>query len=192
VLVFRKGDGDTPERGAAELEKWLISHGYESPPAVKAWLAKYVQDGWCITAFKIAVPTKKDATKKDEPKQSDASPPGTRRDLRAKPIRMSFKADRPFYPYREPETDPATRPANESRLLRVFFAANVRYAGKLGDGAKPWPGQTVWAGPVGVTHWSSIFQQAGLSTSNKKDEKPSVALPTPTEGFWLTEFEDRS
>jgi hypothetical protein len=105
---------------------------------------------------------------------------------------MSFKADRPFYPYREPETDPATRPANESRLLRVFFAANVRYAGKLGDGAKPWPGQTVWAGPVGVTHWSSIFQQAGLSTSNKKDEKPSVALPTPTEGFWLTEFEDRS
>jgi len=52
VLAFRKGDGDTPERGAAELEKWLVTHGYESPPAVKQWLAKYVQDGWCSTAFK--------------------------------------------------------------------------------------------------------------------------------------------
>jgi hypothetical protein len=192
VLAFRKGDGDTPERGAAELEKWLITHSYESPPAVKAWLAKYVQDGWCITAFKIAAPIKKDAAKKDEPKQADANPSGTRRDLRAKPIRMSFKADRPFYPYREPAADPATAPANESRLLRVFFAANVRYAGKLGDGSKPWPGQTVWSGPVGVAHWSSIFQQAGLTEPEKKDGKPGTAMPTPTEGFWLTEFEDRS
>jgi hypothetical protein len=185
VLVFRKDGDDAPEKGAAELEKWLITHGYAAPPALKLWLAKYVQDGWCLTAFKIAAPTVKgDNARRDEP--------GARHDLRAKPIRMSFKADRPFYPYREPETEPGATPANESRLLRVFFAAMTRYAGKLGDGSKPWPGQTVWSGPVEAAKWSNIFQKASLVEPEKKDGKPGLAMPTPTAGFWLTEFEDHS
>ena len=172
VLAFRRGDGDTPERGAQAMAEWLAKHGYESPPAIETWLAKYVRDQWCVTAFKIAGPG---------PKKDGVNAPGGRHDLRARPIRMSFKADRPFYPYREPETEPGAHPAAESRSLRVFVAAQGRYAGTLGDGAKAWPGQAVWAGPVDAPRWTSLFQNAKLTET-----------PVATDGWWLTEFEDRS
>jgi hypothetical protein len=103
---------------------------------------------------------------------------------------MSFKADRPFYPYREPETE-QTKPATEARLLRVFFAAPVRYAGKLGDGTKPWPGQTVWAGPVDAPHWTALYQKLAPTQVPTNGVKPALVLPV-ADGLWLTEFEDRS
>ena len=141
-----------------------------------------MKDQWCVTAFKIAAP---------EPKTDGPKQPVGRHDLRAKPIRMSFKADRPFYPYREPETEPTARPAGESRLLRVFVAAQGRFAGTLGDGSKAWPGQTVWAGPVDAPRWTTLFQKAKLSDPAKEAGSTIPLLPA-TDGWWLTEFEDRS
>lgn len=183
VLAFRRGGDDTPERGAAELAKWLVKHGYESSDDIKKWLERYVKDGWYLTAFKIATP---------EPKSNGANPPGPPQthDLRAKPIRMSFKTDRPFYPYREPEIE-QTKPPGAERLLRVFVAASVRYAGKLGDGSKPWAGQTAWAGPLDESRWGKLYQSAKLTTP-PADGKAPIALPAEANKFWLTEFEDRS
>jgi hypothetical protein len=187
VLVFRKGDGDSPERGAEELAKWLAKHGYTAPPAIEPWLAKYVKDEWCITAFKIAIPE----PKKGGPNAAPALPPPVYgNDLQAKPIRMSFKAEKPFYPYREPATEPTKLP-DEPRLLRVFVAAPARYAGKLGDGSKPWPGQTMWAKPMESPQWASVFQHAKLTDPPKKGDKAVFETPK-AEGMWLTEFEDRS
>jgi hypothetical protein len=178
------------------LAKWLAKHGYESPPAVERWLQKYVDDGWCVTAFKIAAPgAKTDDAKADGPQpraKIDDAKTADRRDVRAKPIRMSFKADRPFHPYREPETEPAARPQNESRLLRVFVAAPGRVAGRLGDGSKLWPGQTAWAGSVDAARWTGLFQKAKLIAPEPKDVKAAVETPKPADGYWLTEFEDRS
>jgi hypothetical protein len=196
VLAFRRDDGDSPDRGGKELAEWLAKHGYESPPAIDTWLQKYINDGWCITAFKIAstepqpgAASAPEGGTSPDPKV-DPKPAPRPRDLRAKPIRMSFKTDRPFYPYREPETEQA-KSAAEARLLRVFFAAPVRYAGKLG-GTKPWPGETVWAGPVDAPHWTSLYQKSALTDPPTKDSKPTVAMPVATDGYWLTEFEDRS
>lgn len=186
VLAFRKGEGSTPEQGAAELAGWLAKHGYESPPAIEKWLKKYVDDQWCITAFKIAAP----GERKDGPPRPNE--PRDPHDLRAKPIRMSFKADRPFYPYREPETDPATRAQSESRMLRVFVAAPARYAGTLGTGQTPWAGKTVWSGVVDAGHWTSLFTNAKLTEPEGKGDKLPVAMPTATDGYWLTEFVDGS
>ena len=56
----------------------------------------------------------------------------------------------------------------------------TRLGGKLGDGSKPWPGNTVWADEIESKQWSNLFRHANL-----------WALPA-TEGWWLTEFEDRS
>jgi hypothetical protein len=186
VLRFRKGDGDTPERGAAELEKWLITHGYETPPAVKEWLTRYVKDEWCITAFKIAIPTPKNAK---DGTNATPNPHAPRNDLRAEPIRMSFKTEKPFYPYREPATEPTARP--EPRLLRVFFAAAARYEGKLGDGTKPWPGKTVWSGPVETARWTGILDDARLNLQKTGDKLP-FEPPQASSLSVLTEFEDRS
>lgn len=184
VLAFRRGTIDTPASGAAELTKWLSKHGYEASEAIQKWLERYVQDEWCITAFKIgAKPTA------DDP-HAAPNAPNARRDLRAKPVRMSFRTERPFYPYREPLTAPAPTDSS-SRLLRVFVAAPWRVGGALGDGAKVWPGSTAWAGSVAPESWGVIFNRAKL-TSNEPADGVAVMMPRPEAGWWLTEFEDRS
>ena len=39
---------------AEALNRWLKDHGYQSSPALKDWLKRYITQGWKITAFKIA------------------------------------------------------------------------------------------------------------------------------------------
>lgn len=181
ILAFRRGTADTPATGAAELTKWLTKHGYEASPAIQTWLERYVKDEWCVTAFKIGA---KPTADPDAPNQR------FRRDLRAKPIRMSFKAERPFYPYREPEAAPG-QPQNGSRLLRVFVSAPTRVAGALGDGSKAWPGKTMWAKPIDAPQWDSFFRLAKL-TDDVNEDGLKLSMPRPAENWWLTEFEDRS
>src|SRR5262249_24938181 len=69
---------------ADALVTWLKEHGYEFSAALKDWADYYIKKGWKITAFKIA----RDATEK----------PG----VGTSAVRMSFKTDKPFFPYREP------------------------------------------------------------------------------------------
>jgi hypothetical protein len=186
VLVFRKGDGDDsgPTEGAEALTKWLQKHGYETTPATAKWLEWYVQNGWCLTAFKVAsAPNGADGP---VPAKDAKLPP---RDLNLKPVRMSFRTEKPFYPYREPVSAAPPAASHSERKLRVFVAAESRYEGKLGDGANPWPGRTVWAGKPNPATLGNVF-----ATANGKPEgaKAPFLLPASAEGFTLTEFEDTS
>jgi hypothetical protein len=104
---------------------------------------------------------------------------------------MSFKAGKPFYPYREPEAE-QQKAAGEPRLLRVFLAAPGRFAGTLGDGPKPWPGATLWSGPVDAGRWTGVYTHADLTDPPRGKERPPVNLPREAYGYWLTEFEDHS
>lgn len=152
---------------AKALNKWLKDHGYASRPELVVWLEPYVKQRWKITAFKIA----KDAEKA----------PG----ISTSAIRMTFKTEQPFFPYREPadqRDEKATR-RSPARLLRVFLLANKRMEGTLGqDGS--WPGRTVHASEF--TH-----EEKTLDTSKLLNE---LKLPDGTLGqsWWLTEFEDRA
>lgn len=190
VLVFRKGDGDDsgPKEGAEALTKWLQKHGYETTPATAKWLEWYVQNGWCLTAFKVTgAPNADDGP---QPPKAEKGPPLPPRDLNLKPVRMSFRTEKPFYPYREPESAAApTVPTGGERKLRVFVAAESRYEGTLGDGKNPWPGRTVWAGKPNAATLGSVF-----ATANGKPEgaKEPFLLPTDASAFTLTEFEDAS
>jgi hypothetical protein len=188
VLVFRAGDGDNsgPKEGAEALTKWLQKHGYEATPATAKWLEWYVQNGWCLTAFKVSGAPNADGP---QPPKTEKGPPLPPRDLNLKPVRMSFRTEKPFYPYREPEVAPTGPPTGGTRKLRVFVAAESRYEGKLGDGANPWPGRTVWAGKPNAATLGSVFTTA----SGKPDgAKAPFQLPASGEGFTLTEFEDAS
>jgi hypothetical protein len=174
VLAFAPGAKNDPATGAAELGLWLTRNGYAFTPGLQTWLEPYVRDGWVVTAFKIA------AEPKPADKQAPAGNAKSTINLGARPVRMSFKTDRPFFPYREPEDQRDEHAKSMQRLLRVFVAAPTRFAGKLGDGAKPWPGETKWAGPIESPQWANVFKHAAMTA------------PPAVEGWWLTEFEDRS
>jgi hypothetical protein len=166
VLRFhRGGKEDDPAAGAKELVEWLKKRGYEFGPTLVAWLEPYIANDWVMTAFRIA--------------GGKGGPAGSGpRGVGGVPVRMSFKTDRPFYPYREPvEEKPA--PGYQQRFLRVYFVGASRFEGNLGTGSGAWPGTTVWADKL-------TAGQAKILTTRAK-------LPGPVpDSAWLTEFEDHS
>jgi hypothetical protein len=142
---------------ATALNDWLKRHGYTTRPDLTTWLSPYVKDGWKLTAFKVARDAK-------------------REDIATSAVRMSFSADKPFFPYSEP-ADQRQGESHGRRLLRVFLLADKRYQGDLGD-SKPWPGRTVWAGPVQAEKMQPVADKVS----------PVVVPASP----WLTAFEDDS
>jgi hypothetical protein len=162
---------------AGKLRGWLADHGYDARPELQDWLKAYVRQGWVITAFKIAGDAK---PAKDAP--ANAKPYS----VSGPTVRMSFHTERPFFPYREPADQgaAATGLPPRPRLLRVYFLADARFAGTLGDGSRPWPGETVWANRIEPAQFEAAARSAHL---------PPEAISTlAPRGWWLTEFEDRS
>jgi hypothetical protein len=149
-------------RSANALVGWLKDHGYAFSPQVEAWAKPYIAGGWKITALKVA----RDAEGRQTKSVSAAA------------LRMSFKTDRPLFPYREPDSKSAAETLGaRSRLLRVYFLADARYQGELTKEAA-WTGKVAWAGK--------------LSAADRKKTLELLQLPEttgPTE-WWLTEFED--
>ena len=146
---------------AQALAEWLDKHGYEARPALTEWLTWYVENKWIITAFKM--------TK------------GERPTFEAKSVRMTFKTDKPFYPYREPE-DMRNPNRQGSRTLRVFVLSDQHYEGALGESGQ-WPGTAQWANDVST----SLSRFAGSLKLNETDYGKPLERTK-----YLTEFEDRS
>jgi hypothetical protein len=139
---------------AVALDAWLKKNGYASSPELVEWYKPYIADRWKITAFKIA---------NEGPQESSTA------------VRMSFSAERPFFPYREPAN---TKGAGPDRSLRVFLLSDARFDGTLGAGTA-WAGKAVWSNP--------------LADSDRAELLGLVKLPAIGETTrWLTEFEDLS
>jgi hypothetical protein len=143
---------------AKALDGWLKAHGYLSTPELVAWYEPYIARKWKITAFKIAAGAAK---------------------LSTAAVRMSFQTAKPFFPYREPAARQAPGTKPRDRLLRVYFLAEARFGGTIGEQA-PWPGTAVW---------SNAIETAQLAQLLKLAELPPLAGGG---GRRLTEFEDRS
>jgi hypothetical protein len=99
---------------------------------------------------------------------------------------MSFRTDRPFFPYREPGDQRQARPDAPylQRMLRAYLLAEARYDGKVGDGPTAWPGRAVWANRVDAGTFAEVAKAGKLSEP--------VAAELGGREWWLTEFEDRS
>ncbi|MEM6996948.1 MAG: DUF2330 domain-containing protein, partial [Myxococcota bacterium] len=117
AVVLAASDADA-------LGRWLAANGYASSAPLTAWAKPYVEQGWMFTAFKVA------------PSEGDDG-------VATSPVRMSFATDRPMYPYREP-ADQREGTGSSARALRVFFIADRRHAGALGDDTV-WPGKATFA-----------------------------------------------
>jgi hypothetical protein len=144
------------------LVQWLKENGYAFSPEVAAWAKPYVEQKWKITALKVA-------KKKDD---------ATAKDVTASALRMSFKTDRPLFPYREPDsTKSAASLGADRRLLRIYFLADARYQGEMTKEA-PWTGKVAWAGKLSPADRTKVLEQLRL---------PNATGPAE---WWLTEFED--
>jgi hypothetical protein len=149
-------------KSADALVGWLKEHGYAFSPEVQAWAKPYVDAGWKITALKVA------KAKDDQ----------TNKDVAAAALRMSFKTDRPLFPYREPDSKSAAEALNaRQRLLRIYFLAEARYQGELTKDV-PWTGRAAWADKLSPADRAKALEMLKLP-----------ATTGPAEWF-LTEFED--
>jgi hypothetical protein len=145
---------------ADALLKWLQEHGYAASPSLLGWVQPYIEKKWKITAFKISG---------DQNGES----------IGTSPVRMSFKTDAPFFPYREPE-DQRTNGSTGPRLLRVFFLGDKRMQGKIGSVGNSWNGVVRWTNGLDAKSLESATAELNL----KRDQLP--------ENPWLTVFEDAS
>ena len=179
VLKFHRGPKSDVAEDAKELADWLTKRGYEFGPQLANWLKPYIENGWVMTAFRIA----RRVQVSKGPKL--AVPQPAFNEMQGKAVRMSFKTEKPFYPYREPEApkiDEAKSPNRFTppRFLRVFFLASKRFEGTLGTGDAAWNASTPW---------SDKLDDGQLQATTEKLKLPPGALKNAN---WLTEFEDRS
>jgi hypothetical protein len=147
---------------ATALVGWLNDHQYAFSPEVEAWAKPYVEQGWMITALRLA-PNNKDPNLKN---------------ISASALRLTFKTDRPLFPYREPDSKAAAQALDaKQRLLRIFFIAESKYEGELTKEQK-------WTGKIA---WSNQLSSADRTKLNEQLKLPASAGPA---SYWLTEYED--
>ncbi len=148
---------------ATALTGWLKTNGYHFSPQVETWAAPYIRDGWMLTALRIV--------KHSESRSAAA--------VHSSALRITFRTERPLFPYREPESDEASKKVGAaSRLLRLYFISDARYDGGL-DGANSWSGKAVWSNAVAPVDKEALLRHLKL---------PATSGPAK---WWLTEFEDR-
>jgi hypothetical protein len=147
-------------RSGEDLVNWLRDNGYAYSPAVSEWAKPYLGGNWHFTALKIA--------------KGKGSP----YEVKAGSLRISFKTERPLFPYREPDSEASSSSLSaKNRLLRIYFIAEAQYEGKI-DGSKAWTAKTRWSGDI-TRHRESLLENLNL---------PETTGPSK---WWLTEIEDR-
>jgi hypothetical protein len=148
---------------AEALVNWLAQNKYSYSPEVAAWAKPYIDRQWKFTALKVA----REAAREQ------------RKDVEAPALRMTFKTDRPLFPYREPDYGNDTKSVGAShRLLRIYFLAEARYQGEFEKGEEKWTGKVAWANPLSAADRQKVLELLKLPANTG-----------PAEWF-LTEFED--
>lgn len=149
------------DSGAALVE-WLKNNGYAYTEEVAAWAQPYLDQKWYMTAMKIAKP--------NDAKQKSA--------VGASALRISFKTDRPLFPYRESDSrKDAAKLDVKDRTLRIFFVAEARYEGRFSTG-QAWTGKLKWSRALANAQRKQLLKHLKLDQN------------TGPQKFWLSEFVD--
>ncbi len=147
---------------AGALDRWLKEHGYASSLPLMEWAKAYIDRNWYITAFKIS-----------------AGPERARR-LEAGAVRMSFRTEQPFFPYREPQQPARPTVPPTARLLKVYFIGDARYDGVLETSAA-WPGRPAWSGTLAPEQRTELMTLLRM---------PADAAPAATRLTLFRDFSD--
>ncbi len=149
---------------AAALNDYLSRNGYPASATITKWLAPYVEKGWFITAFKVSG---------NRPSMESAGDVPTPVELQLRPVRMSFTASRPFYPYREPPAEGNI--ASYPRSLRIFLLADEgRMGAGLGESGAVW----------GAKNLQKMLSTMRSDSPSSSQEYLGVALPNQSGVEW--------
>jgi hypothetical protein len=146
------------------LADWLSSREFAFRPELTNWLTPYVDEQYKIVAFKYA----RDAT---EPRV------GTRA------VRLSFRTERPFFPYREPRDAARSIPA----VFRLHVLSSTSMIPVLGEARVPWGASVRYSGPFTAepppfarigSPWITMFEEVA-QTRNVAGDLFLDAAPVP-------------
>ncbi len=151
---------------AKALTEWLKKNEYPTTPETEAWLAPYLKDQWIITAYKV---------------DNTGGASGQWPKFQTSTVRMSFKADKPFYPYREPQQAGKQGAGKNSRerLLRVYFLSQEAHEAELLENR--------WETTIPFADRITPVLQERLKSLLKLPKSDTTSVP-----WFLTEFEDRA
>jgi len=147
---------------AGALQVWLNDHGYSMRESMKEWVKPYIEKGWVISAFKY----------------SEGS---TRVNVGA--VRITFRTDRPVFPYRVPSDQHVDLNEGRGNTLRAFVIGPGKAEGSLGEGAHatPWASKSVvrYSKPIAKGKLLGLLQGA-------------ISQEDFTEPMWLTALDDNT
>jgi hypothetical protein len=163
---------------AKALAEWLSARDFDFRPELTAWLSPYVDEHYKIVAFKYA---------------RDGSEPrvGTRA------VRLSFRTEHPFFPYREPRDAARSVPAT----FRLHVLASTSMIPVLGEARVPWGGVVRYSGPFTAepppfarigSPWITMFEEVTQKRDVAGDlfleaapaSRPVAATPRVVEKTW--------
>ena len=113
--VLKAGDVDA-------LAEWLKTNGFPFPESNKSWAQEYIDKGYYLTAFRFL--------------SKDGS------GFITEAVQMTFKTEKPFYPYHEPES---VKP-RPGRALRVYLLADQAMMGATAEG--PWSAKLTFSAEI--------------------------------------------
>jgi len=121
---------------ADAMAGWLSTNGHQMRPAMKPWIKTYTDKGWFFVAFRY---------------EGQKGPTATNA------VRVSFRADRPHYPYRMPSD---TFAANHHRKLQLYFVTKGAVKGTYSSG-KPWETAAAWTSEIEPINREILEDQLG-------------------------------
>ena len=144
AVVIRATDG-------AALNNWLKSNGYISRPAMVDWFNHYIAKDWVFTALKYRG-------------QVDGA-------TETHPVRVSFKTDKPHFPYKMPED---TWPKGWRRPLQLYFVSDTAMDSRYVGSSREWEAKRTWSGPMPNALKAQVANWVGL----KPGDLPSRSVLT--------------
>ncbi|HRK23008.1 MAG TPA: DUF2330 domain-containing protein, partial [Fimbriimonadaceae bacterium] len=142
------------------LLEWLAANQYQPRHSVAQWSNSYMERDWFMTAFKIAKTTESEG-------------------VQTQPVRITFGASRPFYPYREPD-EPRPRNGVQRRLI-LYVVAPFWVQGRLEKGFQVWNAKS-YRVTVPESERRALVQELNL------DDK---AIPSPIRMTMFIDETDR-
>ena len=144
---------------AASLRGWLRRNRYAVPKGFQDWVQPYIDKHWEIVAFKMS-------------RDRNSSKPAL---VSSRLVRISFDADKPFYPYSEPNWANAANDPSNSRKLVVYILTLGAVDAHIGDDNTAWGVSRFVNSEIGTsTHMlDRIAKDAGLDVS-QMPAKPTL------------------